>query len=93
MDIQTFIQSVYSLAKAENKKEIGPIGQQVSELAHARNAERKQSGEAISDESVNLRVNDEPQNLVLHRQHWRALMKRCRILWEATPFKQLMNQI
>jgi len=65
MDIQSFTQSVHSLAKAENKKEIGPIGHQVSELAHARNAERKQSGGDVSDESVSLSVSAEPETLVL----------------------------
>jgi len=65
MDIQSFTQSVHSLAKAENKKETGPIGHQVSELAHARNAERKQSVGDMTDESVSLSIGDEPETLVL----------------------------
>lgn len=65
MEIQSFTQSVHSLAKAENKKEMGPIGHQISELAHARNAERKQSVESVSDESISLSTDSEPQALVL----------------------------
>ncbi|MDH5552602.1 MAG: DUF5610 domain-containing protein [Nitrosomonas sp.] len=65
MDIQSFSQSVRSLAQADNKKEIGPIGHQISEMAHTRNAERKQLDAPTSESTVNLNAANDPQALVL----------------------------
>ena len=67
MEVQSFSQSVRSLAQADNRKENGPmgIGHQVSELAHTRNAERKQLDAPTSESAVNLNNGDNPQALVL----------------------------
>ena len=67
MEVQLFSQSVRSLAQADNRKENGPmgIGHQVSELAHTRNAERKQLDAPTSESAVNLNTGDNPQALVL----------------------------
>lgn len=67
MDVQSFSQSVKSLAQADNKKENGPIGPQVSELAHAKNTEKKQLNAAILESSinVNLSAGNDPLGLVL----------------------------
>jgi hypothetical protein len=60
MDAQLFSQSVRSLATADDKKESGLIGPQVSELAHAKNA-------AILESTINanLTSGNDPQSLVL----------------------------
>ena len=42
----TFSQDVRSLAKAQDKKENGPMGQQVSELAHQKKTENVQMSAA-----------------------------------------------
>jgi len=67
MDIQSFSQSVRSLAKADDKKENGPIGPQVSELAQAKNAAKKQLNAAILESTinVNLTAGNDSQSLVL----------------------------
>ena len=65
MEIQSFSQSVRALAQAENKKEIGPIGRQVSELAHLKNAEKKQQETTPTDPAVNIDAGKEPQSLIL----------------------------
>jgi len=48
MDIQSFTQNVHSLAKADDKKAKGSMGQEVSELAHAKNADKSQESIAVS---------------------------------------------
>jgi len=65
MDIQ-FSQSVKELAKADNKKENGPIGPQVSELAQARNTAKKELNSAILESAININAaSGSPQALVL----------------------------
>ncbi|NQZ53075.1 MAG: DUF5610 domain-containing protein [Piscirickettsiaceae bacterium] len=67
MDVQLFSQSVRSLAKADDKKESGPIGPEVSELAHAKNAAKKQLNAAILESTINanLTAGNDSQSLVL----------------------------
>ena len=77
MEITTFSQDVRALAKADDKKENGPMGQKVSEMAHAKNAEKvpesasamakKQLNAAIlqSAVDVSLSAGNEPMSLVL----------------------------
>lgn len=67
MDVQLFSQSVRSLAKANDKKESGPIGPEVSELAHAKNAAKKLLNAAILESAINanLTSGNDPQSLVL----------------------------
>jgi len=65
MDIQ-FNHSVKELAKADNKKENGPIGPEVSELAQARNAAKKQLNASILESAINVNAaSGSPQALVL----------------------------
>ena len=64
MEIQSFSQSVRSLAQADNKKEIGPIGHKVSEMAHAKNAERKQLNTDTPESPVEITTSNKPQSLV-----------------------------
>ncbi|WP_019617108.1 DUF5610 domain-containing protein [Psychromonas ossibalaenae] len=44
-----FNQDVRALAKSEHKKESGPMGGQISELAHAKNAEKLQTPISVSN--------------------------------------------
>ena len=65
MDIQ-FSQNVKGLAKADNKKENGPIGPHVSELAQARNTAKKELNAAILESAINVgAASGSPQALVL----------------------------
>ena len=73
----TFNQDVRTLAKAPDKKENGPMGQQVSELAHEKKTEKapesiyvsqkKQLNAAIIESSLkyNQSIGDQPLSLVL----------------------------
>ncbi len=65
MDIPAFSQSVRSLAQADNKQENGPIGAQVSELAHAKNTERKQLNADIVESTIKVNSGNESLSLVL----------------------------
>ena len=72
MEIQssnTFSQDVRALAKAEDKKENGPIGPQVAELAHAKNAakvELKLNAKLLESAlEVTVSAGDNPRALVL----------------------------
>jgi len=61
-----FSQDVKNLAQADNKKETGPIGPQVSELAHARNTAKKELNAAILESAINVSAAaGSPQGLVL----------------------------
>mgnify|MGYP000311778522 CR=1 FL=1 len=61
-----FNESVKELAKADNKKENGPIGPKVSELAHARNTAKKELNAAILESAINVSAaSGSPQALVL----------------------------
>lgn len=65
MEIQ-FNQSVKELAKADNKKENGPIGPEVSALAQARNTAKKELNAAILESAININAAaGSPQALVL----------------------------
>lgn len=64
MEIQSFSQSVRTLAQSENKKEVGPVGHQISEMAHAKNAEKKQSDAAAPESAVQINTGNELQSLV-----------------------------
>jgi hypothetical protein len=65
----TFSQDVRALAQADNKKENGPIGPQVSELAHAKNAANAQLklNAKLLESALEVTVNagNNPQALVL----------------------------
>jgi len=73
----TFNQDVRTLAKAPDKKENGPMGQQVSDLAHEKKTEKaqepiyvsqkKQLNAAIIESSLkyNKSIGDQPLSLVL----------------------------
>ncbi len=74
MEIQpSFSQNVRSLAQSEDKKANGPMGQQVSDMAHAKNAEKatqsskQQLNAALLENTLDISVNagDEPLSLVL----------------------------
>ncbi len=65
MEIQSFSQSVRALAQSDNKKEIGPIGRQMSEFAHRKNAERKHQETAQTEPEVNIDAGSAPQSLIL----------------------------
>lgn len=60
-----FNQQVQSLAKSDDKKQTGPIGPEVSELAHTKNAAKKELNAAIIDSTVSVGVGDSPQALLL----------------------------
>lgn len=60
-----FNQQVQTLAKSETKKQDGPMGREVSDLAHAKNAARKELNSAIIESTVSVSVADSPQALVL----------------------------
>ena len=60
-----FNQQVQSLAKNDAKKEAGPMGHEVSDLAHAKNHAKKELNSAILESVVNVSVADSPQALVL----------------------------
>jgi len=65
MDIQ-FSQSVKELAKADNKKENGPIGLEVSELAKVKDTAKKTLNSAILESAINVNsASGSPQALVL----------------------------
>ena len=63
----TFSQDVKTLAQADNKKENGPIGPQVSELAQAKNAVKAESNAKLlaSALDVTVSVGNNQQALVL----------------------------
>ncbi|MFQ3267040.1 MAG: hypothetical protein ACI9VO_001872 [Colwellia sp.] len=73
----TFSQDVRTLAKAQDKKENGPVGQQVSELAHERKtaevqesiyvSNKKQLNAAIIESSLKFTktIGDQPLSLLL----------------------------
>ena len=73
----TFSQDVRTLAKAQDKKESGPMGQQVSDLAHEKKVGdvpesiagtiKKQLNAAIIESSLkfNKTIGDQPQSLLL----------------------------
>lgn len=64
MDIQ-FSESVRALAKAPDKKENGPIGPEVSALAHEKNAAKKALNASILESTINVTAADSPLSLVL----------------------------
>jgi len=65
MEIQ-FSQSVKELAKADNKKENGPIGPEVSDLAQIKNSAKKELNAAILESAINVNAaSGSPQALVL----------------------------
>jgi len=61
----TFNQQVQSLAKSDEKKDAGPMGHEVSDLAHAKNLAKKSLNSAIIESTINVSVTDSPQALVL----------------------------
>jgi len=61
----TFNQQVQTLAKSDAKKETGPMGHEVSDLAHAKNLAKKELNSAIIESTVSLSSIDSPQGLVL----------------------------
>lgn len=72
MEIQssnTFSQDVSALAKADDKKENGPIGPQVAELDHAKNADKAELrlNAKLLESALEVTVNagNNPQALVL----------------------------
>jgi hypothetical protein len=67
MEIQTkqFSQQVNDLAKSDDKKANGPMGQTVSDLAHLRNDAKKQLNAAILESTINVSASNSPQSLVL----------------------------
>ena len=60
-----FNQQVQTLAKSETKKQDGPMGHEVSDLAHTKNAARKELNSAIIESTLSVGVADSPQALVL----------------------------
>jgi len=60
-----FNQQVQTLAKSDDKKQAGPIGPDVSELAHTKNTAKKELNAAIIESTVSVGVGDSPQALVL----------------------------
>jgi len=60
-----FNQQVQTLAKSDNKKETGPMGHEVSDLAHTKNQARKELNSAIIESTVSLSLAESPQGLVL----------------------------
>jgi len=60
-----FNQQVQTLAKSDAKKETGPMGHEVSDLAHAKNLARKELNSAIMESTVSLSSTESPQGLVL----------------------------
>lgn len=61
----TFSQQVQTLAKADDKKANGPMGQTVSDLAHAKNAAKKALNASILESTISVSIADSPQSLVL----------------------------
>ncbi len=73
----TFSQDVRALAKAQDKKESGPMGQQVSELAHAKKTEKLQEPISVTNKKLlnasiiesslkfNETIADQPLSLLL----------------------------
>jgi len=65
MEIQ-FSQSVKELAKADDKKESGPVGAEVSELAKVKNTAKQTLNAAIIESAINVSsASSSPQVLVL----------------------------
>jgi len=60
-----FNQQVQTLAKSDAKKETGPIGHEVSDLAHTKNLAKKELNSAIIKSTVSLSSAESPQGLVL----------------------------
>ena len=56
MELQSFSQSVRAFAKADDKKENGPIGLQISEVAQAKNDAKKQLNAAILESTINVNL-------------------------------------
>ncbi len=77
MDIQTFSQDVRTLAKSDNKKVNDPMGREVSDMAHTKNAEKphasmsavvkNQQNAAILQSAVDMSIStgNESMSLVL----------------------------
>ena len=77
MHIQTFSQNVSTLAKSDDKKANGPMGHEVSEEAHTKNAGKAQESAFITAKNqlnadilqsvvdMNLSSGNEPMSLVL----------------------------
>jgi hypothetical protein len=74
MEIKSFNQNVQTLAKAEDKKTNGPMGQQVSAMAHEKNAvkeaasvtvKREMNAAILQSAADSLSATDEPMALVL----------------------------
>lgn len=61
----TFSQQVQTLAKADDKKTNGPMGQTVSDLAHAKNTAKKALNASILESTINVGIADSPQSLLL----------------------------
>ncbi|MEW4982888.1 MAG: DUF5610 domain-containing protein [Cycloclasticus sp.] len=60
-----FNQQVQNLAKSNDKKADGPMGQEVSALAHEKNLAKKSLNSAILESTISLSAADSPQALVL----------------------------
>ena len=65
IETTVFNQQVQTLAKSDAKKETGPMGHAVSDLAHTKNQARKELNSAIIESTVNLSLTESPQGLVL----------------------------
>lgn len=74
MEIKSFNQNVQALAKADDKKANGPMGQQVSVMAHEKSAvkeaasvtvKREMNAAILQSAAVRLSAIDEPMALVL----------------------------
>ena len=62
---QAFSQQVKTVAKDDDKKSAGPQGQLISDLAHQKNAAKKQLNAAILESTINVSASGSPQSLVL----------------------------
>ena len=60
-----FNQQVKTLAKSDTKNEAGPMGREVSDLAHTKNLAKKELNSAIMESTVSISLTDSPLGLVL----------------------------
>ncbi len=77
MDIQTFSQNVNTIAKSDEKKASGPMGREISEMAHEKNTDKTQESMFVSVKNqqraailqsaidMNISAGNEPMSLVL----------------------------
>ena len=61
----TFSQQVQTLAKSTGKSKNAPVGQEISELAHAKNMAKKGLNASILESAIKSNVANSPQALVL----------------------------